>query len=74
MGVRGLYIFGLGCKRHQIVTRFGKISPLWQKFTTPCQCLMVYSLFCKALDLLWQVCDIIGQLFIVANGQILKII
>ena len=47
------------------VTRFGKISPIWQFFT-------VHFLIGKMLSLLWQICDIIGLVFIVANGQILK--
>ena len=54
------------------VTRFGKISPLWQKFTGSWQILTVYFLFGKMLSLLWQICDIIGLTFIVANGQTLK--
>ena len=54
------------------VTRFGDISPFWQKFTSLWQILMVYFLFGKMLNLLWQICDIIGLIFIVAHGQILK--
>ena len=34
--------------------------------------LTVYFLFGKMLSLLWQICDIIGLIFGVANGQILK--
>ena len=34
--------------------------------------LNVHFLFGKMLRPLWQICDIIGQVFIVANGQILK--
>ena len=34
--------------------------------------LLVYFSFGKMLSLLWQICDIIGLIFIVANGQILK--
>ena len=43
---------------------------IWQigKFLT------VYLLFFKVLSPLWQICDIIGLISIVANGQILKII
>ena len=52
------------------VTRFGKILPLCQiafgKFLT------VYFIFGKMLSLLWQICDIIGLISIVANGQTLK--
>ena len=32
----------------------------------------VYFLFGKMLSLFWQICDIIGLIFIVANGLILK--
>ena len=35
--------------------------------------LIVYFLFRKAMSRLWQICDIIGLIFMVANGQILKI-
>ena len=34
--------------------------------------LTFHFLFGKMLSLFWQFCDIIGQLFIFANGQILK--
>ena len=51
------------------VTRFGEISPLWQKFRR--------GIF-KNLFLFWQnaeptlaICDIIGLILIVANGHIL---
>ena len=54
------------------MTRFGEISKLLQKFTSLCQILTVYFLFVKMISLLWQICDIIGLYFIVANGQILK--
>ena len=40
------------------VTRFGEISPLWQKY--------------KSIQVFGQICDIIGLIIIVANGQILK--
>ena len=33
---------------------------------------MVYFLIVKMLSLLWQIRDIIGQIFIGANGQTLK--
>ena len=33
---------------------------------------MVNFLFGTMLSLLWQICDIIGLIFIVTNGQILK--
>ena len=44
------------------VTRLSKISPLWQIFDG-------ISLFGKILSLLWQICDIIVLIFIVANDQ-----
>ena len=54
------------------MTRFGEISSLWKKFTSLWNNLMVYFLFGKMLSLLWQICEIIGLIFIVVNGQILK--
>ena len=45
---------------------FGKSLQVFGKFLT------VYFLFGKMLILLWQICDIIGLIFAVANGQILK--
>ena len=36
------------------------------------QFLMVYFVFGKIMSLPWQICDNIGLIFIVANGQILK--
>ena len=54
------------------VTRFGEFLPLWQKCQSLVQFLRVYFLFWKILGLLWQICYITGQIFIVANGQILK--
>ena len=46
--------------------QFGKSLQVFSKFMT------VYFLFGKMMSLLWQTCDIIGLIFIVANGQILK--
>ena len=37
-----------------------------------CNSLTVYFLFGKMLSILCQICDIIGLIFIVSNGQILK--
>ena len=37
-----------------------------------CKYLTVYFLFGKTISLLWQICDIIGLIFIIANGKILK--
>ena len=54
------------------VTRFGEISPLWQKFTSRWQIFDCSFLIWKMLSLLSQICDIIGLVFFVANGQILK--
>ena len=51
------------------VTRFGEISPLWQKLKVFGKFLISYF---QILSLLWQNCDIIGLVFIVANGQILQ--
>ena len=47
------------------VTRFGEISPLWQRFTSNRQ-------FFDRLPVIWQICDIIGLICIAANGRILK--
>ena len=54
------------------VTRFGKISPIGQNFSSLAKFLTVHFPFGKMLSLLWQICDIIGLVFIFANGQILK--
>ena len=54
------------------VTRFGEILPLWQKFVFFGNFLTVYFVFGKILMWLWQICDIIGLICIVANDQILK--
>ena len=59
---------------------------IWRNFSTLCKCLqvfckclqvfgkclMVYFLFCKILGILWRICYIIGLIFIVVNGPILK--
>ena len=49
--------------------------PVWldlAKFRHFGKFLTVYFLFGKMLSLLWQICDIIGLFFIVANSQILQ--
>ena len=46
--------------------QFGKNLQVFGNFLT------IYLLFGKMLSLLCQICDIIGLIFIVANGQILK--
>ena len=45
---------------------FGKSLQILGKFLT------IFSLFGKMLSLLWQICDINGLIFIVANDQILQ--
>ena len=52
---------------------------IWRNFTTLAKSvqifgkfLMICLLFGKMLIILWQIDDIIGLIFIVANGQILK--
>ena len=45
---------------------------IWRKFTSIWQILTVYFLFGELLSLLWQICDIIGLIFVDANGHILK--
>ena len=50
-------------------------SEIWRNFPNLAkkwQILTVYFLFGKMLSLLLQICDIIGLVFIAANGQILK--
>ena len=49
------------------VTRFGEISPFWQNM------LRHWQNF-NGLFSIWQKFDAIGQIYIVANGQILKVI
>ena len=44
----------------------GKILQVFGSFLT------VYLLFGKILSIIWQICEIIGLIFIAANGQILK--
>ena len=47
-------------------------NQIWQNIATLEKChksLMVYFFFLKMLCLLWQICDIIGLIFIVAIGQ-----
>ena len=52
---------------------------IWRNFTTLAKKLQVFGKFLtvyflcgKMLCLLWQICAIIGLIFIVTNGQILK--
>ena len=51
-------------------TRFGEISPLWQKKVFG-DFLKVYLFLGKFVNLLWQIFYAIGQKFIVAMSQIL---
>ena len=46
------------------VTRHGKISPLWQNL----------KVFGQLMNLLWQIFYAIGQIYILINAQILKIV
>ena len=43
-----------------------------KSFQATVKILMVYFLFGKMLSLLWQICDMIVLIVIIANGQILK--
>ena len=56
------------CKvnRDYSVTGFGETLQIVGNF------LPVHFQFGKILTLLWQICDIIGLVFIAANGQVLK--
>ena len=51
------------------MTRFGKIWPIWQKFKVFGNFLTFYFLFDKIMSIPWK---IVGLIFIIANGQILK--
>ena len=53
------------------MTRFCEISPR-KSLQVFVDFMSAYFLFGKRLSLLWQICDIIGLIFIVANGQILN--
>ena len=48
------------------MTRFGKSLQILGKN------LPFYFFFGEMLNLLWQICDIVGLIFSVANGQIFK--
>ena len=55
------------------MTRFGEISPLWQKLRNVWQYLKVYLVFGKVVKPLWDNFYSSGKnIFIVVNGQILK--
>ena len=54
------------------VTRFDKISPIWQKLEIFGTIFKFYLIFDNALNPLWHNFFVIGQFFIVENGQILK--
>ena len=54
------------------MTRFGEILPLWQNFASLWQIIDGLFLICKILILFWRICFIIGIIFIVTSGQILK--
>ena len=49
-----------------------KFRHFGKSFQVFCKILAIYFLFGKKLSLLWQICDVIGLIFIDANGQILK--
>ena len=54
------------------MTRFGEILSLWQKFANICQIFDSLRLIWQMMSILLHICDIIGLIFIAANGQILK--
>ena len=58
------------CCRTRVLSH--PVLPDLAKFRHFGKFLTVYFLFGKMLSLLWQICDIIGLIFGVANGQILK--
>ena len=57
---------------------FYKCDQIWQNFATSAKVYVfgkfstVYFICGKILSLIWQICDIIGLICILANGQILK--
>ena len=48
----------------------GHFKPFWQNFKVFGKTLVVYLIFDKMLNLLWQILYPIGQIFIHVNGQI----
>ena len=54
------------------VTRFDEILPFWQNLQVFEILLRVYLLLGNILHQLWQILHAIGQVFIYANGQMLK--
>ena len=55
------------------MTRFGEIPPLWKKFTSLWKFFdSLFLIWQEMLSLLWENCDIIGLIFTVVNGQLLK--
>ena len=54
------------------VTRFGEICHFGKSLQSFGKFFTVYLLCGKMLTLLWQICDISGLIFNVANGQTLK--
>ena len=60
------------CEPFISVTRFGKILLLGCNFKSLQQFLDAFSIFDNILDLLWQILNTIGEIFIVVKGQKLK--
>ena len=63
----------------QLFTDNTQSDQIWQNFTTLTKSfqvlgkiMTVYFLFGKMLCLLWQICNIVGLIFSIANGQIFK--
>ena len=54
------------------VTRFGEISPLWQKIKVFGNFWRVYLAFWKNFNQLWPIFNALGQMFVVVNGQLLS--
>ena len=64
--------FGSRCSNVGSVTIFGEISPLWQNFTSLWLILEGLLNICQHFEPIWAHFDEIGQILIVANGQIWK--
>ena len=54
------------------LTRYNQCDQIWRNFASLANFLTVYFLLGTMLSLLWRISHIIGLIFTVANGQILK--
>ena len=54
------------------MTRFGENSTLWRNFQSLWPFLRVSFVLGKFSNILWYICNAVGQIFVDLNGQILK--